>query len=104
MNPDTSLICIVHPMTFIYDLNPEYRGGGYLANFLGIVKTHVRYWISRLYLAGISAAELRWYLSIMKVIKKKYNRYFCKIENFAYGEINERTFSNPHPRTVKYRV
>ena len=27
------------------------------------------------------------------------NRYFCKIENFAYGEINERSFSNPHPRT-----
>ena len=24
-------------------------------------------------------------------------RYFCKIENFAYGEINERSFSNPHP-------
>ena len=27
------------------------------------------------------------------------NRYFCKIENFAYGEISERSFSNPHPRT-----
>ena len=25
------------------------------------------------------------------------NRYFCKIENFAYGEISERSFSNPHP-------
>ena len=23
--------------------------------------------------------------------------YFCKVENFAYGEINERSFSNPHP-------
>ena len=21
--------------------------------------------------------------------------YFCKIENFAYGEINERSFSDP---------
>ena len=28
------------------------------------------------------------------------NRYFCKIENFAYGEISERSFSNPHPRVV----
>ena len=26
------------------------------------------------------------------------NRYFDRIENFAYGEINERSFSNPHPR------
>ena len=26
------------------------------------------------------------------------NIYFCKIEYFAYGEINERSFSNPHPR------
>ena len=23
--------------------------------------------------------------------------YFGRIENFAYGEINERSFSNPHP-------
>ena len=28
---------------------------------------------------------------------KQSKRYFCKIENFAYGEINERSFSNPHP-------
>ena len=27
---------------------------------------------------------------------KASNRYFCKIEYFAYGEINERSFSNPH--------
>ena len=26
------------------------------------------------------------------------NMYFCHVENFAYGEINERSFSNPHPR------
>ena len=25
------------------------------------------------------------------------SRCFCKIENFAYGEISERSFSNPHP-------
>ena len=25
--------------------------------------------------------------------------YFYEIENFAYGEINERSFSNPHPCT-----
>ena len=28
---------------------------------------------------------------------KESNRYFCKIENFAYGEISERSFSNPTP-------
>ena len=26
------------------------------------------------------------------------NMCFCQVENFAYGEINERSFSNPHPR------
>ena len=31
---------------------------------------------------------------------KEYNRYFCNIENFAYGEINERSFSNPTPGMV----
>ena len=25
-----------------------------------------------------------------------FNSHFCKIENFAYGEINEQGFSNPH--------
>ena len=29
---------------------------------------------------------------------KESNGYFCKIENFAYGEINEQSFSNPHHR------
>ena len=28
---------------------------------------------------------------------KECNRYFCEIANFAYGEIDERSFSNPHP-------
>ena len=27
------------------------------------------------------------------------NMCFCQVENFAYGEINERSFSNPHPRS-----
>ena len=25
------------------------------------------------------------------------NMYFCHVEKFAYGEINQRSFSNPHP-------
>ena len=29
-------------------------------------------------------------------------RYFCQIENFACGEINERSFSNPHPSWLRY--
>ena len=28
---------------------------------------------------------------------KESNWYFCKIENFAYGEIKEWSFSDPHP-------
>ena len=30
---------------------------------------------------------------------KECNGYFCKIENIAYAEINERSFSNTHPRS-----
>ena len=30
------------------------------------------------------------------------NMYFSHIENFVYGEINERSFSNPHPRYVDH--
>ena len=29
---------------------------------------------------------------------KESNRYICKFENFAYGEIIESSFSDPHPR------
>ena len=32
---------------------------------------------------------------------KECSRPFCEIENFAYGEIDERSFSNPHPRAQK---
>ena len=31
---------------------------------------------------------------------KEFNRYFRMTENLAYGEINERNFSNPHPRML----
>ena len=33
-----------------------------------IVKTHVGYWVSRLYLTGVAAAQLRWHLSNINVI------------------------------------
>ena len=35
---------------------------------------------------------------------KEYNRYFGSIENLAYGEINERSFSNPHPSSWWFQV
>ena len=31
---------------------------------------------------------------------KESNSYFCKIKNFAYREISQRRFSNPHPCSV----
>ena len=34
-----------------------------------IVKTHVSYWASRLYLTGVAAAKLRWHLSNINVIQ-----------------------------------
>ena len=52
------------------------QGWGYLADFLGSVifqifhfaKIHVIYWISRWYLTGVTAAQLRWHLSNMNAI------------------------------------
>ena len=37
---------------------------------------------------------------------KYFKRYFCEIENFAYGEIDERSFSNPQPwmRNYTYKM
>ena len=28
--------------------------------------------------------------------------YFCEIENFSYGEINEQSFSNPNPSPTSH--
>ena len=61
-----------------------------------IVKTHFSCWISRLYLTGVAAAQLRGHLSNMNVIQGIWH-VFCEIENIAYREIDERSFSNPHP-------
>ena len=46
---------------------PPFR---YFPIFFRIIKTHLPYWISRLYLTGVSAAELRWHLSNMNVIQR----------------------------------
>ena len=35
---------------------------------------------------------------------KECNRYYCQIENFAYGEIDERNFSNPHSWSESLQV
>ena len=35
---------------------------------------------------------------------KESNRYICKIENFAYGEINERNFLTPTARKQRKNV
>ena len=35
---------------------------------------------------------------------KESNGYYCKGEHFAYGEINERSFSNPHPCDVIFII
>ena len=66
------------------------------SEIFNIVKTHIMYSISCLYLASVAAAQLRWHLPNMNVIQKP-NRYFCDIEIFAYGGINEQSFSNPPP-------
>ena len=43
-----------------------------------IVKTNVSYWISRLYLAGVAAAQLRWHLSNMNVIQGIWQVFFAR--------------------------
>ena len=39
------------------------------SKFFSTVKTHVSYWISHWYLAGVAAAQLRWHLSDINVIR-----------------------------------
>ena len=56
------------------------------------IEYHVHIWqVSPQLSCGDACQILMWY--------KEPNRYFGRIENLAYGEINERSFSNPHPST-----
>ena len=53
------------------------------SKFFTITKIHLSYCKLYSYLTGGATAEIL---------------YICNIENFAHREINERIFSNPHPR------
>ena len=58
------------------------------------MKYHVNIWqVSPQLSCGDTCQIWMWF--------REFNRYFCKIENFAYGEISERSFSNPTPGHVK---
>ena len=46
---------------------PPFR---YFLSFFSVVRTHVSYWISRLYLTGVAAAQLRGHLSNIHVIQR----------------------------------
>ena len=39
------------------------------SQFFRVAKRHISYWISRLYVAGVATAQLRWHLLNMDVIK-----------------------------------
>ena len=57
------------------------------------IEYHVRIWQVLLQLSCSDTCQIwMWF--------KECNRYFCEIENFAYGEIDERSFSNPHPSSL----
>ena len=72
---------------------PPFR---YFPNFSALskhtldIEYHVYIWqVSPQLSCGDTCQIWKWF--------KESNRYFWKIEHFAYGEINERSFSNPHP-------
>ena len=54
------------------------------------IEYHVRVWQVSLQLSCSDTCQI-W----MRL--KKCNKYFCEIKNFAYREIDEWRFSNPHP-------
>ena len=76
---------------------PPFR---YFPNFSALskhtldIEYHVYIWqVSPQLSCGDTCQIWKWF--------KESNRYFWKIENFANGEINERSFSNPHPKTTE---
>ena len=85
-------------------IHQNYRGGGYLANFLHsvifqffIIVKHTLAVKYRIYIWQVSPQLSCGDTCQIWMWFEESNMYFCKIKNFAYGEINERSFSNPHP-------
>ena len=79
---------------------PPFR---YFPNFSALskhtldIKYHVYIWqVSPQLSCGDTCQIWMWF--------KESNSYFCKTENFAYREINERRFSNPHPWCIVNHV
>ena len=66
------------------------------SGFFSLVETLISYWISRFYATGVVIALWCNTCQIWMWFNDS-NSYFCTIENFAYGEINEQSFGNPHP-------
>ena len=57
------------------------------------IKYHVYIWqVSPQLSCGDTCQIWMWF--------KESNSYFCKIETFAYWEVNEWSFSKPHPRPI----
>ena len=76
------------------------QGWGLLSRFplfryFHIAKIHFSYWILCSYLTGASLCCVD--TCQIWTSFKECNRYFCEIENFAYGEIDESSFSYPTP-------
>ena len=69
----------------------------YFSHFSSLSKHMWAIEISRSYLTGVAAAQLRQHRQIWAWFKGSC-RCLYNIENFAYGEIFERRFSNPHLR------
>ena len=95
---------------YVYPINLHWPGVGVtntnpifsvllFSTFSVIFKTNASYWISRLYLAGVAQLSCSDTCQIWMWFRES-NRYFCKIENFAFVEISEQSFGNPHPRPV----
>ena len=65
------------------------------SQFFRMIKAAVTCMISSSYLTGVTAVELRIHLQIWTWLKVS-DLYFCEIKISSNGEINERSFSNPH--------
>ena len=81
-----------------WGLLSEFSPFRYFPNFLAMLRQtldieyHVYIWqVSPQLSCGDTCQIWMWF--------EDSNMYFCHIENFAYGEINERSFSNPHPKS-----
>ena len=90
--PHQMLTMLVYPVTYAHG----FVGGGFCCGYIILSLSLSNYWISRLYLTGFTAAELRRHLSNMTMIRRSKQALLQDWNVCLRRNLNDRIFCTPN--------